>query len=109
MSREHDRAGRDRAASLRPGRQPAPGAADRGDAASVTAQLRTYGHVIPGQDQEAADGLAQMLRDMQCTHSAHPAIAGLDANRYADSQEPPVSNTNLAERVGFEPTIGLPL
>ena len=32
-----------------------------------TLVLRTYGHVIPEQDQEAADRLAQMLRHMQCT------------------------------------------
>ena len=77
--------------------------------ANETLLLRTYGHVIPGQDQEAADRLAHMLRDMQCTRSAQAAIAVLDSNRYADSQRSAVSNTNLAERVGFEPTIGLPL
>ena len=77
--------------------------------ANETLVLRTYGHVIPGQDQEAADELAQMLRDMQCTRSAHPAIAGLDWDTIADRHGAPVSNTNLAERVGFEPTIGLPL
>jgi len=37
--------------------------------ADETLVLRTYGHVIPGQDQEAADGPARMLRDMQCTLS----------------------------------------
>jgi len=49
--------------------------------AHETLVLRTYGHVIPGQDQEAADRLAQMLRDLHCTRSAQAAIAGLD--RYA--------------------------
>jgi len=77
--------------------------------ASETLVLRTYGHVIPGQDQEAADRLAQMLRDMQCTRSAQAVKEILDPNRYPDSQGSAVSNTNLAERVGFEPTIGLPL
>jgi uncharacterized protein (DUF2236 family) len=75
----------------------------------LTLVLRTYGHLIPGQDQEAADRLAQMLRDLQCTRSAQAAIAGLDRYAAAGSQGPPFSNTNLAERVGFEPTIGLPL
>ena len=46
--------------------------------ANETLVLRTYGHVIPGQDQEAADRLAQMLRDLQCTRSAQALIAGLD-------------------------------
>ena len=76
--------------------------------ANETLVLRTYGHVIPGQDQEAADRLAQMLRDMQCTRSAQAVKAVPDLNRYADSQGSAVSNTNLAERVGFEPTIGCP-
>jgi integrase len=77
--------------------------------ANETLVLRTYGHLIPGQDQEAADRLAQMLRDLQCTRSAQAAIAGLDRYAAAGSQGPPFANTNLAERVGFEPTIGLPL
>src|SRR5215831_8459703 len=77
--------------------------------ANETLVLRTYGHVIPGQDQEAADGLAQMLRDLQSTLSAQAAIAGLNPHPAASRPEPPISNTNLAERVGFEPTIGLPL
>ncbi len=38
--------------------------------------LKTYGHVIPGQDREAADRLADTLRSLQCTHSAHDAGAG---------------------------------
>ncbi len=41
-----------------------------------TLLLKTYGHVIPGQDQEAADRLADTLRSLQCTRSAHDAGSG---------------------------------
>lgn len=39
--------------------------------------LKTYGHLIPGQDQEAADRLAGTLRAVEFTRSAHePADEG---------------------------------
>jgi integrase len=41
--------------------------------ANETLVLRTYGHLIPGQDREAADRLAETLRDPQFTRSAHEA------------------------------------
>jgi hypothetical protein len=70
--------------------------------ANETLVLRTCGHVIPGQCHEAADRLAQMLRDMQCTRSAQAVEAVLDPHQHADSQGSVVSNTNLAERVVCE-------
>lgn len=35
--------------------------------------LKTYGHLIPGMDRDAADRLAAALRDAQFTGSAHAA------------------------------------
>ncbi len=39
--------------------------------ANETLVLRTYGHLIPGMDRDAADRLAETLRGAQFTQSAH--------------------------------------
>ena len=44
--------------------------------ANETLVLRTYGHLIPGQDQDAADRLAETLRDVRFTPTAHRAGEG---------------------------------
>jgi integrase len=43
--------------------------------ANETLVLRTYGHLIPGMDRDAADRLAETLREAQFTRSAHDAEA----------------------------------
>ena len=41
--------------------------------ANETLVLKTYGHLIPGQDREAAGRLADTLRGVESTRSAHEA------------------------------------
>lgn len=49
--------------------------AERLGHANETLVIKTYGHVIPGQDQEAADRLAETLREAaRFTRSAHVAV-----------------------------------
>ncbi len=47
--------------------------------ANETLVLRTYGHLIPGMDRDAADRLAETLRDAQFTRSAHDVQPGRGA------------------------------
>jgi integrase len=47
--------------------------------ANETLVLRTYGHLIPGMDRDAADRLAETLREAQFTRSAHEAQPGRGA------------------------------
>jgi integrase len=42
--------------------------------ANETLVLKTYGHLIPGEDQAAADRLADTLRTPQFTRSAHETV-----------------------------------
>jgi integrase len=47
--------------------------------ANETLVLRTYGHLVPGMDRDAADRLAETLREAQFTRSAHEGQPGRGA------------------------------
>jgi len=67
-----------------------------------------HGHLLPGMDRQVTDRLGR-LRVSEGTQLAHEGDEKAGAKAPIGLPQRLSPNTNLAERVGFEPTIGLPL